>query len=100
ETDSRDLPRGRSRALILNTLRDDRPKDMERFCSARESYGDSFSLLLSRRRPFSPYEEEKGQQIPTIQRVKKRFKRREVPEVKVKKTQIYGRGRLNETVDV
>nr|GEZ27311.1 reverse transcriptase domain-containing protein [Tanacetum cinerariifolium] len=39
----RDLPRGRSRARVLNTSRDDRPKDKERFRSARESYGDSFS---------------------------------------------------------
>nr|GEW31614.1 reverse transcriptase domain-containing protein [Tanacetum cinerariifolium] len=43
ETDSRDLPRGRSRARVLNTSRDDRPKDRERFRSAKESYGDSFS---------------------------------------------------------
>nr|GEW41663.1 hypothetical protein [Tanacetum cinerariifolium] len=43
ETDSRDPPRGRNRARVLNTLRDDRPKDRERFRSARESYGDSFS---------------------------------------------------------
>nr|GFB35849.1 hypothetical protein [Tanacetum cinerariifolium] len=41
--DSRDPPRGRNRARVLNTSRDDRPKDMERFHSARESYGDSFS---------------------------------------------------------
>nr|GEY93987.1 reverse transcriptase domain-containing protein [Tanacetum cinerariifolium] len=39
----------------------------------RLRYGD-------RHRPFSSYEKEKGQQISTIQRVKKRFKRREVPE--------------------
>nr|GEV43392.1 hypothetical protein [Tanacetum cinerariifolium] len=43
ETDSRDPPRGRSHARVLNTSRDDRPKDRERFRSARESYGDSFS---------------------------------------------------------
>nr|GEZ66430.1 reverse transcriptase domain-containing protein [Tanacetum cinerariifolium] len=43
ETDSRDSPRGRSRARVLNTSRDDRPKDRECFRSARESYGDSFS---------------------------------------------------------
>nr|GEV82085.1 reverse transcriptase domain-containing protein [Tanacetum cinerariifolium] len=43
ETDSRDPPRGRSRARILNTSRDVRPKDRERFRSAKESYGDSFS---------------------------------------------------------
>nr|GEV28233.1 reverse transcriptase domain-containing protein [Tanacetum cinerariifolium] len=43
ETDSRDPPRGRSRARGLNTSRDDRPKDRERFRSAGESYDDSFS---------------------------------------------------------
>nr|GEX15241.1 reverse transcriptase domain-containing protein [Tanacetum cinerariifolium] len=42
ETDFRD-PQGRSYARALNASRDDRPKDRERFCSARESYGDSFS---------------------------------------------------------
>nr|GEV67863.1 reverse transcriptase domain-containing protein [Tanacetum cinerariifolium] len=40
---TRDPPRGRSRTRVLNTSRDDRPKDRERFRSARESYGDSFS---------------------------------------------------------
>nr|GEU57044.1 reverse transcriptase domain-containing protein [Tanacetum cinerariifolium] len=43
ETDSRDPPRGRNRARFLNTSRDDRPKDRERFRNAKESYGDSFS---------------------------------------------------------
>nr|GEV05434.1 reverse transcriptase domain-containing protein [Tanacetum cinerariifolium] len=43
KTDSRDPPRGRSRARALSASRDDRPKDRERFRSARESYGDSFS---------------------------------------------------------
>nr|GEU49708.1 reverse transcriptase domain-containing protein [Tanacetum cinerariifolium] len=43
ETDSRDPPRGRSRARGLNTLREDRPKDRERFRSVGESYDDSFS---------------------------------------------------------
>nr|GEW05819.1 reverse transcriptase domain-containing protein [Tanacetum cinerariifolium] len=43
ETDSRDPPRGRSRARALNASRDERPKDRERFRSSRESYGDSFS---------------------------------------------------------
>nr|GEW99282.1 reverse transcriptase domain-containing protein [Tanacetum cinerariifolium] len=43
ETDTRDPPGGRSRARVLNTSRDDRPKDRECFRSARESYGDSFS---------------------------------------------------------
>nr|GEW57743.1 reverse transcriptase domain-containing protein [Tanacetum cinerariifolium] len=43
ETDSRDPPRGRSRARVPNTSRDDRPKDREHFRSARESFGDSFS---------------------------------------------------------
>nr|GEZ33279.1 reverse transcriptase domain-containing protein [Tanacetum cinerariifolium] len=38
-----DPPRGRIRARVLNTSRDNRPKDRERFRSARESYGDSFS---------------------------------------------------------
>nr|GFB99825.1 reverse transcriptase domain-containing protein [Tanacetum cinerariifolium] len=33
----------RSRARVLSASRDDRPKDRECFCSARESYGDSFS---------------------------------------------------------
>nr|GEU38297.1 reverse transcriptase domain-containing protein [Tanacetum cinerariifolium] len=42
EMDSRDLPRGRIRARVLNTSRDDRPKDRECFRSTRESYGDSF----------------------------------------------------------
>nr|GEX90478.1 reverse transcriptase domain-containing protein [Tanacetum cinerariifolium] len=41
--DRHDPSRGRSRARTLNTSRDDRPKDRERFRSARESYGDSFS---------------------------------------------------------
>nr|GEX52369.1 reverse transcriptase domain-containing protein [Tanacetum cinerariifolium] len=43
KTDSRDPPRGRSRARALSASRDDRPKDRECFRSARESYGDSFS---------------------------------------------------------
>nr|GEV99438.1 reverse transcriptase domain-containing protein [Tanacetum cinerariifolium] len=43
ETDSRDPPRGRSRARGLNTSRDDRPEDRECFRSVRESYDDSFS---------------------------------------------------------
>nr|GEX12641.1 reverse transcriptase domain-containing protein [Tanacetum cinerariifolium] len=43
ETDSRDPPRGRSRARGLNTLREDHPKDRERFRRAGESYDDSFS---------------------------------------------------------
>nr|GEV59950.1 reverse transcriptase domain-containing protein [Tanacetum cinerariifolium] len=43
ETDSRDPPRGRSLARVLNNSRDDRPKDRECFRSAIESYGDSFS---------------------------------------------------------
>nr|GEY33095.1 reverse transcriptase domain-containing protein [Tanacetum cinerariifolium] len=43
KTNSRDPPRGRSRARALDASRDDRPKDRERFRSARESYGDSFS---------------------------------------------------------
>nr|GEY09465.1 reverse transcriptase domain-containing protein [Tanacetum cinerariifolium] len=43
ETESRYPPRGRSRARALNASRDDHPKDRERFCSAGESYGDSFS---------------------------------------------------------
>nr|GEU30675.1 reverse transcriptase domain-containing protein [Tanacetum cinerariifolium] len=43
KTDSRDPPRGRSRARALSASRDDRPKDKECFRSARESYGDSFS---------------------------------------------------------
>nr|GEZ17812.1 reverse transcriptase domain-containing protein [Tanacetum cinerariifolium] len=43
ETNSRDSPRGRSRARGLNTSRDDRPKDGERFGNVGESYDDSFS---------------------------------------------------------
>nr|GEW61161.1 reverse transcriptase domain-containing protein [Tanacetum cinerariifolium] len=43
ETDSRDPPWGRSCARGLNTSRNDRPKDRERFRSAGESYDDSFS---------------------------------------------------------
>nr|GEZ48082.1 reverse transcriptase domain-containing protein [Tanacetum cinerariifolium] len=43
ETDSRDPPRDRSRTHGLNTSREDRPKDMERFRSIGESYYDSFS---------------------------------------------------------
>nr|GEZ36073.1 hypothetical protein [Tanacetum cinerariifolium] len=43
QTDSRDPPRGRSRARALNSSRDDRLKNRERFRSVRESYGDSFS---------------------------------------------------------
>nr|GEU48380.1 reverse transcriptase domain-containing protein [Tanacetum cinerariifolium] len=41
--DSRDPPRGRSRARALSASRDDRHKDRECFRSTRESYGDSFS---------------------------------------------------------
>nr|GEX71469.1 reverse transcriptase domain-containing protein [Tanacetum cinerariifolium] len=43
KTDSRDPPRGRSRARARSASKDDRPKDRECFCGARESYGDSFS---------------------------------------------------------
>nr|GEU59133.1 reverse transcriptase domain-containing protein [Tanacetum cinerariifolium] len=43
KTNSRDPPRGRSRAHTLNASADDRHKDRERFRSTRESYGDSFS---------------------------------------------------------
>nr|GEW40613.1 reverse transcriptase domain-containing protein [Tanacetum cinerariifolium] len=43
ETNSRDPPRGRSRARGLSTSREDHPKDRERFCSVGESYDDSFS---------------------------------------------------------
>nr|GEX51902.1 reverse transcriptase domain-containing protein [Tanacetum cinerariifolium] len=43
ETDSRDPPWGRSRTYSLNTLREDRSKDRERFRSIRESYDDPFS---------------------------------------------------------
>nr|GEU79642.1 reverse transcriptase domain-containing protein [Tanacetum cinerariifolium] len=42
-TDSRDHPQGRSRPHRLDTSKEDRPKDSERFCSVRESYDDSFS---------------------------------------------------------
>nr|GEW43338.1 reverse transcriptase domain-containing protein [Tanacetum cinerariifolium] len=43
KTDSRDPPRGRSRARALSASRDDRHKDREYFRTTRESYGDSFS---------------------------------------------------------
>nr|GEW99420.1 reverse transcriptase domain-containing protein [Tanacetum cinerariifolium] len=43
KTDSRDPPRGRSRARALSASRDDRHKDKEGFSNTRESYGDSFS---------------------------------------------------------
>nr|GEU53202.1 reverse transcriptase domain-containing protein [Tanacetum cinerariifolium] len=63
KTNSRDPPRGRSRARALSASRDDRPKDRECFRSARESYGDSFShsyydgshpRYMKRRRDKSP----------------------------------------------
>nr|GEW24878.1 reverse transcriptase domain-containing protein [Tanacetum cinerariifolium] len=38
-----DHPRGRSRPHGLDTSKEDRPKDRERFCSVGESYDDSFS---------------------------------------------------------
>nr|GEW19801.1 reverse transcriptase domain-containing protein [Tanacetum cinerariifolium] len=40
---SRNPPRGKRRARTLSAPTDDRHKDRERFRSARESYGDSFS---------------------------------------------------------
>nr|GEY72767.1 hypothetical protein [Tanacetum cinerariifolium] len=43
EADSRDLLRGRNSTRGLNTSREDRPKDGERFRSIGESYDDSFS---------------------------------------------------------
>nr|GEU38146.1 reverse transcriptase domain-containing protein [Tanacetum cinerariifolium] len=43
EMDSRDPPRGRSRTHGLNTSREDRPKDRERFRSIGKSYDDSLS---------------------------------------------------------
>nr|GEV08465.1 hypothetical protein [Tanacetum cinerariifolium] len=42
-TNSRDPPRGRIRTHGLNTSRENRPKDRERFRSIGESYDDSFS---------------------------------------------------------
>nr|GEZ09591.1 reverse transcriptase domain-containing protein [Tanacetum cinerariifolium] len=42
-TDSRDPPRGRSHPHGLDTSKEDRPNDRERFRSVRESYDDSFS---------------------------------------------------------
>nr|GEV49132.1 reverse transcriptase domain-containing protein [Tanacetum cinerariifolium] len=42
KTDSRDPPRGRSRARALSASRDNRHKDREGFRNTRESYGDSF----------------------------------------------------------
>nr|GEY01326.1 reverse transcriptase domain-containing protein [Tanacetum cinerariifolium] len=42
KTDSKNPPRGRSRARALSTSRDDRHKDREGFRNIRESYGDSF----------------------------------------------------------
>nr|GEX68304.1 reverse transcriptase domain-containing protein [Tanacetum cinerariifolium] len=41
--DSRDHPRGKSRPHSLDTSKEDRPKDKERFRSIGESYDDSFS---------------------------------------------------------
>nr|GEV20009.1 retrovirus-related Pol polyprotein from transposon TNT 1-94 [Tanacetum cinerariifolium] len=43
ETDSKDHPRGRNRPHRLDTSKEDRPKDRERFCSVGESYNDYFS---------------------------------------------------------
>nr|GEW27027.1 reverse transcriptase domain-containing protein [Tanacetum cinerariifolium] len=43
KVDSRDLPRGRSRARALSASRGDRVRDREGFHSTRESYGNSFS---------------------------------------------------------
>nr|GEZ50714.1 reverse transcriptase domain-containing protein [Tanacetum cinerariifolium] len=43
KADSRNPPRGRSRPRALSASTDDHRKDRERFRSARESYGDSFS---------------------------------------------------------
>nr|GEX13653.1 reverse transcriptase domain-containing protein [Tanacetum cinerariifolium] len=43
KADSKNPPRGRSRARTLSASIDDSHKDRERFRSARESYGDSFS---------------------------------------------------------
>nr|GEV90528.1 reverse transcriptase domain-containing protein [Tanacetum cinerariifolium] len=42
-TDSKDSPRGRSRARTPSAPRDDRHKDREYLRGTRESYGDSFS---------------------------------------------------------
>nr|GEV62728.1 reverse transcriptase domain-containing protein [Tanacetum cinerariifolium] len=42
-TDSRDPPRGRSHPHGLDTSKEDRPKDKERFRSVGESYDDSYS---------------------------------------------------------
>nr|GEU42224.1 reverse transcriptase domain-containing protein [Tanacetum cinerariifolium] len=42
-TDSRDHPQGKSRPHKLDTSKEDRPKDRERFRSIGESYDDSFS---------------------------------------------------------
>nr|GEU58711.1 reverse transcriptase domain-containing protein [Tanacetum cinerariifolium] len=42
-SDRHDPPRGRSRPHGLDTSKEDRPKDRERFHSVGESYGDSFS---------------------------------------------------------
>nr|GEX52410.1 reverse transcriptase domain-containing protein [Tanacetum cinerariifolium] len=53
ETDSKDPPRGRSRTHGLNTSREDRPKDRERFRSIGESYDDSFSHSYQED-PFTP----------------------------------------------
>nr|GEW45738.1 reverse transcriptase domain-containing protein [Tanacetum cinerariifolium] len=43
KADSRNPPRGRSRARTLSVLTDNHHKDRERFRITRESYGDSFS---------------------------------------------------------
>nr|GEY32585.1 reverse transcriptase domain-containing protein [Tanacetum cinerariifolium] len=75
KTDSRDPPRGRSRARVLSTSRDDRPKDRECFRSARESYDDSFSHSyrdgghphhMKRRRDKSPPSSEENLFTPRI----------------------------------
>nr|GEX08848.1 reverse transcriptase domain-containing protein [Tanacetum cinerariifolium] len=42
-TDSRDPPQGRGRPYGLDTSKEDRPKDKERFRSVGKSYDDSFS---------------------------------------------------------
>nr|GEU58639.1 hypothetical protein [Tanacetum cinerariifolium] len=42
-TDSKDHPRGRSRPHSLDTSKEDRPNDKERFHRFKESYDDSFS---------------------------------------------------------
>nr|GEW96018.1 hypothetical protein [Tanacetum cinerariifolium] len=50
KTNSRDHPRGRSRSRRLDTSNEDCPEDKERFRGVRESYDDSCSCHMKRKR--------------------------------------------------